>query len=190
MAGVREEKKLFVGGLPQTVDSAKLRSYFQQFGPLAAAEVVMDNVTGKSKGYGFIQFLTIDGVAKCLAHYFDHTFDGKWVEVRQFGDKTALDRSKGGGKGGVGSVNTAAAATANALAALGCSVPGQREGEDDILRRPPPDRGRRAAEGALPAVRDRPAHGREGGQGDGAAAGLRLRGVQLGGRGRGRDAAA
>jgi len=116
-AGLRGERKVFVGGLPQTVDTQKLYSYFSQFGPILSAEVAMDKVTGNSKGYGFIQFQTIDAITKVLAHYNDHTFDGKWVEVRQFGDK-APDRKGGKGPG------DCAVMTAAALAALGCGIPG------------------------------------------------------------------
>ncbi len=46
--------KLFVGGLPTTLDEVDLKEMFELYGEVASAIVVKDKVSGKSKGFGFL----------------------------------------------------------------------------------------------------------------------------------------
>jgi RNA recognition motif-containing protein len=46
--------KLFVAGLPNDMDDAELEEFFEKFGTVASAKVVMDRETGKSKGFAFV----------------------------------------------------------------------------------------------------------------------------------------
>ncbi|XP_061956527.1 uncharacterized protein LOC133678271 isoform X1 [Populus nigra] len=48
--------KIFVGGLPWETRSDSLHRYFEQFGEIKEAVVIIDRSTGKSKGYGFVTF--------------------------------------------------------------------------------------------------------------------------------------
>ena len=49
--------KLFVGGLPYTTTDQELREFFEEFGEIEEAAVIIDRQTGKSKGYGFVSIL-------------------------------------------------------------------------------------------------------------------------------------
>ena len=51
-------KKLFVGSLPWSVDDAKLAEIFSQFGTVASASVLKDRETGRSRGFGFVEMST------------------------------------------------------------------------------------------------------------------------------------
>ena len=46
--------KIFVGGLPWETRKDSLQSYFDQFGEIIEAVVIIDRSTGRSKGYGFV----------------------------------------------------------------------------------------------------------------------------------------
>lgn len=46
--------KIFVGGLPYQTTDDSLKAFFSQFGDIDEAVVIMDRLTGKSKGYGFV----------------------------------------------------------------------------------------------------------------------------------------
>lgn len=46
--------KIFVAGLPLDLDDAELTEIFEKFGVIASARVVMDKMTRKSKGFGFV----------------------------------------------------------------------------------------------------------------------------------------
>ncbi len=47
--------KLFVAGLPYDLDDNELEEIFEKFGKIASARVAMDKMTGKSKGFGFVE---------------------------------------------------------------------------------------------------------------------------------------
>ena len=49
-------KKIFAGGLPPSVTEAAFRQYFEGFGEVTDAVVMMDRTTGRSRGFGFITF--------------------------------------------------------------------------------------------------------------------------------------
>ncbi|KAH9627184.1 hypothetical protein KSS87_020730 [Heliosperma pusillum] len=48
--------KVFVGGLAWETPTERMRAYFEQFGEILEAVIIMDKNTGKSKGYGFVTF--------------------------------------------------------------------------------------------------------------------------------------
>lgn len=49
-------KKLFVGGLNYDTTQDSLRAAFESFGTLTDATVIIDKMTGRSKGFGFVEF--------------------------------------------------------------------------------------------------------------------------------------
>lgn len=51
-----QQNKMFVGGLAQTVTSDFLKAYFSNFGPVQDAFVLMDEQSGRSRGFGFVTF--------------------------------------------------------------------------------------------------------------------------------------
>ncbi|CAM9888309.1 unnamed protein product [Ectocarpus sp. 6 AP-2014] len=59
-------KKIFVRGLPWETNDQSLRAVFEQYGEIAEATVVMDKMTQKSKGYGFVTFKSMDGAHAAL----------------------------------------------------------------------------------------------------------------------------
>lgn len=48
--------KVFVGGLPFTTTDDELKELFAAHGAVASASVVRDRDTGRSKGFGFVEF--------------------------------------------------------------------------------------------------------------------------------------
>ncbi|KAJ0877724.1 putative RNA recognition motif domain, nucleotide-binding alpha-beta plait domain superfamily [Helianthus annuus] len=48
--------KVFVGGLAWETPVEEMRTYFEQFGHILEAVIIMDKITGKSKGYGFVTY--------------------------------------------------------------------------------------------------------------------------------------
>jgi len=47
--------KLFIGGLPFSTSSERLREVFTQAGGVQSATVVMEQGTGRSRGFGFVE---------------------------------------------------------------------------------------------------------------------------------------
>lgn len=56
--------KLFVGNLAWTTKSEDLQNFFSQVGNVVSATVITDRATGRSKGFGFVEFATEEEAAK------------------------------------------------------------------------------------------------------------------------------
>ncbi|KAJ1730141.1 hypothetical protein LPJ72_004614 [Coemansia sp. Benny D160-2] len=98
-------EKIFVGGLPPSATDADLNSGFVQFGNIVETKLMMDRETGRSRGYGFLQFDSADAALEAVkAGNSDEGIEihGKRVDV-----KPAVHRKRapmGGmmGNGGAG----------------------------------------------------------------------------------------
>lgn len=60
------QRKLFIRGLAAETTTEGLRSLFSNYGDLDEAIVILDKVTAKSKGYGFVTFKHVDGALLAL----------------------------------------------------------------------------------------------------------------------------
>lgn len=49
---------VWVGSLKDTVSERDLRQLFAKYGPIASVKLMKDNKTGKSKGFGWVNFLS------------------------------------------------------------------------------------------------------------------------------------
>lgn len=74
--------KIFVGGLSSDTTTEGLKNYFTRFGGVAEAIVMMDNTTGRSRGFGFVTFESDDSVEKVIATG-DHMINEKGVECKK-----------------------------------------------------------------------------------------------------------
>ncbi|XP_008794999.2 organelle RRM domain-containing protein 2, mitochondrial [Phoenix dactylifera] len=70
--------KLFVSGLSRLTTDEKLREAFSAYGQLLEAKVVTDRVSGRSKGFGFVRFATIEEADKAR-HGMNAKFLDGWV---------------------------------------------------------------------------------------------------------------
>ncbi|OEH78807.1 RNA binding motif-containing protein [Cyclospora cayetanensis] len=54
--------KIFIGGITSSVTEETLQHHFEQFGSIEKATIIRDG-SGKSRGFGFVQFTSVDSVA-------------------------------------------------------------------------------------------------------------------------------
>ncbi|KAL6519878.1 nuclear ribonucleoprotein 1 [Orobanche minor] len=95
-------KKIFVGGLPQTLNEDEFRSYFEVYGSVTDVVIMYDQQTSRPRGFGFISFDSEDAVRRVLHKNF-HELNGKQVEVKLATPRDGGGgRSVGGGPGGGG----------------------------------------------------------------------------------------
>ena len=97
-------KKLFVGSLPWATTSDDLQQLFSQHGTVTSATVVMDKMTGRSRGFGFVEFENDAEADAAIAALNGHDLDGRQItvnEARPMEDRPPR-RSFGGGGGGGG----------------------------------------------------------------------------------------
>ncbi|CAN6320479.1 unnamed protein product [Urochloa humidicola] len=70
--------KLFVSGLSRLTTDEKLQGAFAPFGRLLESKVVTDKVSGRSKGFGFVRYATIEEAEKARQE-MNATFLDGWV---------------------------------------------------------------------------------------------------------------
>ncbi len=59
-------KKLFVGGLPFETSNEELEKIFSEVGKVESANIVTDRMTGRSRGFGFVEMSTDEEAAKAI----------------------------------------------------------------------------------------------------------------------------
>jgi len=87
--------KLFVAGLPFDVDDQELNEIFSDHGTVASAKVIMDRDTGKSRGFGFVEFPDDSHAQAAIKAIDGASLSGKTLTV-----KIAEDKPRTGGGGG------------------------------------------------------------------------------------------
>ena len=93
-------KRLYVGNLSYQVDSSELEQMFAAHGTVQSAEVVSDRMTGRSKGFGFVEMGTDEEAAKAIAALNGQQNGGRALTVNEA--KPREERPRGGGGGGGG----------------------------------------------------------------------------------------
>jgi RNA recognition motif-containing protein len=90
-------KKLYVGNLSFDTNEDELRELFEQHGPTVSVRVITDRETGRSRGFGFVEFES-DSNAKAALQ----ALDGKELGGRALRVNEAQDKDRQGGRGGGG----------------------------------------------------------------------------------------
>lgn len=96
-------KKLFVGGLPWATTSDDLKDLFSQAGTVSSATVMVDKMTGRSRGFGFVEFENDTEAENAVSMLNGKEYNGRNLVVNEARPMT--DRPKrdfGGGRGGNG----------------------------------------------------------------------------------------
>lgn len=75
--------KLFVGGLPFATTEDELQAAFAEYGTVASAVVVKDRETGRSKGFGFVEFENDDEGKAAESALNGKELGGRTITVNQ-----------------------------------------------------------------------------------------------------------
>ncbi len=92
-------KKLYVGGIPYTTTENDLKDAFSQAGEVISSVIIIDKMTGRSKGFGFIE-MAVDGDAdKAIDMWNGKDFQGRTLTVNEARplEERAPRREFGGG---------------------------------------------------------------------------------------------
>lgn len=75
--------RIFVGGLPFSTDESRLQSLFAQHGNVSSVRIVTDKLTGRSRGFGFVEMST-DSEAEAAIQALNGTdLDGRTLTVNE-----------------------------------------------------------------------------------------------------------
>jgi RNA recognition motif-containing protein len=95
-------KKLFVGKLPFSATDHDLNEIFSQVGQVVSAKVIMDRETGRSKGFGFVEFSTDEEAANAISQFNGADYGGFAMVVNEARPMAPREGGPRGGFGGGG----------------------------------------------------------------------------------------
>lgn len=104
-------KKLYVGGLSYSTTEDTLKDAFAQSGTVETATIIIDRMSGRSKGFGFVEMANDEEAQAAIEMWNGKELDGRTLTVnearpmearpprRDFNDRGG---NSGGGRGGFG----------------------------------------------------------------------------------------
>jgi RNA recognition motif-containing protein len=92
--------KLYVGGLPYSVTDDKLQEIFAPHGTVESARVITDRMTGRSRGFGFVEMSSQSEAEEAIQKMNGTDLEGRSLTVNEA--KPQQERSGGGGGRGGG----------------------------------------------------------------------------------------
>ena len=87
---------IYVGNLHYKVDEDVLREIFEEYGEVSAVKIVTDNVTRKSKGFGFVTMNDENNAKQAIEELNEGELMGRKIIVNQARPKS--DNPRGGGR--------------------------------------------------------------------------------------------
>jgi RNA recognition motif-containing protein len=93
------QARLFVGNLSYQTGENDLQDYFAQAGAVTSCNLMMDKMTGRSRGFAFIEFATPEEAQKAIEQFHDKEFQGRKITVnvaRPREERPPRDRFSGG----------------------------------------------------------------------------------------------
>ena len=94
-------KKLYVGNLSYDVSSSDLESMLSAHGTVLSAEVISDRMTGRSKGFGFVEMESDEEAEAAITALNGQAHGGRTLTVNEARPRAPRDGG-GGGRGGYG----------------------------------------------------------------------------------------
>ena len=89
-------KKMFVGGLPWAMTDEDLGKMFVDAGTVESAIIIKDKMSGKSKGFGFVEMSTDEEAQAAISSVHGTEVEGRNITVSEARPMT--DRPAGGGR--------------------------------------------------------------------------------------------
>lgn len=100
--------KLYVGGIPYRTTEDEMRTAFEEAGTVTSVSIISDRMTGRSRGFGFVEMASEAEAQAAIDRWDGKEFDGRMLSVsmarpqgdRPAGDRPPRDNNRAGGFGG------------------------------------------------------------------------------------------
>ncbi len=86
-------RRLYVGNLPYKRTDEELRELFSQAGGVDNVQVMRDSVTGRARGFGFVEMVSDEDAQKAIEKFHQYALDGRALVVNE-----ARPKTPGGGR--------------------------------------------------------------------------------------------
>jgi RNA recognition motif-containing protein len=97
------QARLFVGNLSFQTGENDLQDYFAQAGAVTSVNLMLDKMTGRSRGFAFVEFASEADAQKAIEEFHDKEFQGRKITVNIARPREERpprsDRFSGGGGG-------------------------------------------------------------------------------------------
>ena len=88
-------RKLFVGNLSFNTAESRLQELFESIGPVDSVNIVRDQMTGRARGFAFVEMQTDEAAQSAIQKLNETELDGRRIAVNE-----ARPKPSGGGGGG------------------------------------------------------------------------------------------
>lgn len=76
-------KKLYVGGLSYDTTEESLKEAFAKAGAVESVAIIMDRMSGRSRGFGFVEMTNDDDAQKAIEMFNGQELDGRTLTVNE-----------------------------------------------------------------------------------------------------------
>jgi RNA recognition motif-containing protein len=93
-------KRLYVGNLDYAVTERELEELFQTLGEVDSVSLITDRMTGRSKGFAFVEMVDDAAARQAIDQLNGHTLGQRPIKVDEARPRRERDNYWGGGGGG------------------------------------------------------------------------------------------
>ena len=86
--------KLYVGNIDYEITEIDLKELFGTFGPVKSARVILDRITGRSRGFGFVEMENLQDAKNAVAELDGSQNQGRAINVNIAKEKTTKYKSR------------------------------------------------------------------------------------------------
>ncbi|MDZ4710599.1 MAG: RNA-binding protein [Saprospiraceae bacterium] len=90
---------IYVSNLGFDANDSDLRTLFSTFGEVSSAKVIMDKMSGRSRGFGFVEMSDEEAGKAAIRSLNNKDMDGRSISVSVAKDKSQLGSSTSFNKG-------------------------------------------------------------------------------------------
>jgi len=95
-------KKLYVGGLAYSTTEDSLKEAFAQAGTVETATIIIDKMSGRSKGFGFVEMASEEEAQKAIELFDGKELEGRTIKVNEARPMEARPPRRDFNRGGSG----------------------------------------------------------------------------------------
>jgi len=74
---------IYVGNLPYNLSEEDLKAAFAQFGEVSSANIIMDKMSGQSKGFGFVEMPENSAADEAIKALNESALNGRNIKVNE-----------------------------------------------------------------------------------------------------------
>jgi cold-inducible RNA-binding protein len=93
------QNRLFVGNLSYQTAENDLQDYFAQAGDVTSVNLMIDKMTGKSRGFAFVEYASAEEANKAVEQFHNKDFQGRTLTVNVARPREERASGWGGGRG-------------------------------------------------------------------------------------------